>query len=186
MSKRTIVAASVAAVLSVVGGAAAEPAPTGALRVDAEIDPTAYVLSGNSLHLGLGYGRYRLDLGNFALAVPQWVHGDDGFDVSFAGYGAKLQAFVSGDQRGLFAGIDGGWSRVLVERQGSELAVRQHQLGLGAQVGYRIPIVDRLYVTAWIGVGYQFGAKDVMLSGATYDASPISVFPAIHVGYQFQ
>ena len=66
------------------------------------------------------------------------------------------------------------------------MAERQTQFGLGVHVGYRIAIVDRLYATPWIGVGYQFGASDVMLGGATFKANPIAVFPAIHLGYQFE
>src|SRR4051812_21013814 len=106
--------------------AGAEPSP---LHADVEIDPTAYVLSGNSIHVGIGTGRYRLDLGNFAMAMPQFVHGDDGFDVSFHGYGAKLQVFPFAEQRGWFVGVDGGVSRVLIQRQGSDLAVQQTQAG---------------------------------------------------------
>jgi hypothetical protein len=179
----SIAVATLAASLAA-GTTAAGASP---LHVDAEIDPTAYALSGNSIHVGIGYDQYRLDLGNFAMRVPQFVHGDDGFDVSFAGYGVKLQMFpFSEHQRGLFAGIDGEVTRVLVQRQGGAMAERQNQLGAGVHVGYRIAIVDRLYVTPWIGVGYQFGASDVTLGGATYKASPISVFPAIHLGYQFE
>ena len=185
MSKPVFAAVALCAASSLLttATAAADPTP---LHVDVEIDPTAYVLSGNSIHVGLGAGRFRLDLGNFALALPQWVHGDDGFDVSFDGYGAKLQVFPFAEQRGLFAGIDAGVSRVLFQRQGSDLAVRQTQFGAGVHVGYRIPIVDRFYATPWLGVGYQFGTSDVTLSGATSKAMPISVFPAIHLGYQFQ
>ena len=60
-----------------------------ALRADAEIDPTAYALAGNSLHVGIGYRHLRLDLGNFAMALPAFAHADDGFAVRFTGYGAK-------------------------------------------------------------------------------------------------
>jgi hypothetical protein len=173
--------ATLAATLLLVAPAAADP-----VHVDVETDPTAYVLSGSSVHVGIGKGRFRLDLGNFALAMPQFVHGDDGFDVSFHGFGAKLQVFPFEAQRGLFAGVDAGVARMLIERQGTDLAVRQDQLGVGIHVGYRIPLFDRFYATPWIGVGYQFHAKDMMLADATYEPQKISVFPAVHLGYRFQ
>ncbi|MEO7731678.1 MAG: hypothetical protein ABIY55_11945, partial [Kofleriaceae bacterium] len=128
----------------------------------------------------------RIDLGNFALALPQWVHGDDGFDVTFDGYGAKLQVFLRDDRRGLFAGVDGGLTRVLIQRQHTDLAVRQNQIAAGVHVGYRISLGDRFYITPWIGVGYQFGTSDVVLAGARFEAMPITVFPAIHLGYRFE
>lgn len=156
-------------------------------HADAEVDPTAYALSGNSIHVGVGAGRVRVDLGNFAMRIPNAIHGHDGFDVSFDGYGAKLQVFRWSDaQRGAFAGVDAGVLRVLAARQGTDLAARQTQLGVGIHVGYRFAITEHVYATPWLGVGYDFGARDVTLANATYKASTWSVFPAVHVGYQFR
>src|SRR5262245_36496062 len=58
------------------------PAPSRALdprfHADVEIDPTAYVLGGYSLHVGLGWRRVRVDLGAFAMTLPgAFVPGDD-------------------------------------------------------------------------------------------------------------
>jgi len=153
-------------------------------HADAEIDPTAYALSGNSLHVGLGYDRFRLDLGNFAIALPRFFTGNDGFDASFDGWGGKLQMFTSAEDRGFFVGIDGGLMRMLVQR--GTFAARENQPGLGVQIGYRFMITDHFYATPWIGVGYQFNADDITLDGATFKSTPISVYPAVHLGYQFR
>jgi len=153
---------------------------------DIEVDPTAYVLDGYSLHVGIGYEHLRLDLGNFAMELPQFVHGDDGFNVAFDGYGAKLQYWVRSDQTGLFAGIDAGVVRVHAHLQGSDLSADDTQIGAGVHAGYRLSLPAGFYATAWLGVGYAFSADNVMLGGKTYDASPFSVFPAIHLGYRFQ
>jgi hypothetical protein len=166
--------------------ATAAPATDASFHADAEIDPTAYALSGNSLHVGIGWRRVRVDLGNFAIRLPQFVHGDDGFDVSFAGFGAKLQLFPFAEQRGLFVGVDVGLGRVLVQRQGTDLAAQHHQFGAGVNVGYRIALPASFYVTPWIGIGYEFGADDVTLGGSTYEASALNIFPAIHLGYRFR
>jgi hypothetical protein len=157
-----------------------------ALHADAEVDPTAYALSGDSLHVGLGYRRFRLDLGAFALALPQWAHGDDGFDVSFEGFGAKLQYFPLAEQRGLFAGVDGGWVRLLAARQGTDLARRDDELQVGVHIGYRIALPDGFYATPWIGVSYAFSADEVALGGATYKPDRVTVFPAVHLGWRFR
>lgn len=45
------------------------------VRADAEIDPTAYALSGSSLHVGIAYRHLRVDLGTFGLVMPRAVHG---------------------------------------------------------------------------------------------------------------
>lgn len=165
----------------------AEPAaPQEAFHADFEIDPTAYVLSGFSLHVGLGWRKFRLDLGNYAMALPQFLHGSDDFDASFSGYGAKLQWFPFAEQRGLFVGVDAGVTRARFDRKDSDLSARQVTLGAGAQVGYRLPLAAGFYATGWIGVSYGFGSEDVTLGGATFESNPITVFPAIHLGYQFR
>jgi hypothetical protein len=157
-----------------------------AFHADIEIDPTAYVLDGNSLHVGIGWRSLRVDLGNFAIAMPQFVHGDDDFDVRFDGYGAKLQWFPFAEQRGLFVGVDAGVARVQIDRQDSDRGARQTQIGAGVHVGYRISLPAGFYATPWIGVGFQTGADDVTIDGATYEGSALSVFPAIHLGYQLR
>lgn len=150
-------------------------------HVDAEVDPTAYVLDGNSIHVGIGYDRWRFDLGNFALDVPSFAH-DAGFDVSFDGYGAKLQLFPW--EHGAFVGVDTSVTRVAIERDG--MIAHETELQVGVHAGYRIDIAHGFYATPWLGVGYLFGAHDVVLAGATFHANPISVFPAVHLGYRFQ
>ncbi len=92
------------------------------LRADVEIDPTAFVLDGFSLHSGLGTGHWRVDLGVFGMTVPEAVHGQDGFDLSFDGYGATLQCFLFKPQTGGFVGVDGGVIRARVALKGTELA----------------------------------------------------------------
>jgi hypothetical protein len=155
-------------------------------HADVEIDPTAYALDGNSVHVGIGTGRFRVDLGNFAEHLPQFFHGHDGFDVSFDGFGMKLQAFLSDDQSGWFAGVDGGELRVLAQRRGTDLADRQRQLSVGVHAGYRFTLPDGFYVTPWLGVGYDFGARDATLAGSTFHSDAISVFPAVHLGFRFR
>ena len=156
------------------------------LHGDVEIDPTAYVLDGDSVHVGVGTGRLRVDLGSFAEHLPQVFHGNDGFDVSFSGFGMKLQVFLSDDQRGWFAGVDGGVLRVLARRQGSDAAAVQHEVGVGVHAGYRFDLPHGFYVTPWIGLSHDFGAHDITLEGATYKPSAVSVFPAVHVGFRFR
>lgn len=156
-----------------------------ALHADVEIDPTAYALDGNSLHVGLARGALRLDLGNFGLALPSALV-DDGFAARFDGFGAKLQWFPRTPQRGLFVGADAAVGRVQIERRSTHVVAHDRQVGLGVHVGYRVDLPARLYVTPWIGVSYQAGASDVTLDGATYHARAISVFPAVHVGYRLR
>jgi hypothetical protein len=161
------------------------PAPS-SLHFDGEIDPTAYALEGYSLHLGVGYRRLRVDLGAFAIAIPEFVHGNDGFDASFDGFGAKAQYFVFEEQRGAFVGVDAGLSRMLVTRDGTDLAARQTQVSVGVNAGYRIALPAGFYATPWLGVSYGFGAHDVTLGGATFKSSRVTIFPAIHFGYSFR
>jgi len=181
----TVAAVAFIVATAVAAPAAADPVESG-LRIDVEVDPTAYALSGNSLHVGLGYRHWRVDLGNFAMALPEWVHGTEGVDVAFDGYGAKLQLFPFAEQTGFFAGVDAAWTRQNARSSETGASERWSQLGVGVNLGYRITVVDRVYVTPWIGVGYQLGARDAVIEGQSYAPSPVTVFPAVHVGYQLR
>lgn len=182
LTTAVLAAVTVLATARVAAAEVAAAAP-GRLRADVELDPTAYALAGHSLHVGLGAGHWRVDLGNFAMALPAFAHDDDGFDVAFTGYGAKLQYFVGPTQRGWFAGVDAGLLEVEARRHGTDLAARQRQVAVGVNLGYRIGLPHDLYATPWLGVGYQLGADPITLGGGTYEPTALTVFPAIHLGY---
>lgn len=155
-------------------------------HLDVETDPTAFALAGNSLHVGLGRGNWRVDLGNFGLKLPSFAVGNDNFNVRFDGFGSKLQYFVRPSQRGWFVGLEGAVTRVAITHQASDVTSLRTQVGVGVQAGFRIMLTDHLYATPWLGVGYQLGARDAVIDGARYANPTISVFPAVHVGYQWQ
>ena len=162
------------------------PAPDARFHADVEIDPTAYVLGGYSLHVGLGWRRVRADLGAFAMALPGAFLPSDDFDVSFNGFGAKLQFFPFAEQHGGFVGADAALTWQLAQRADTELAARDRQVVLGVNAGWRFALGDRFYVTPWIGLGRVFGAREVTLGGSRHEPMRTVVFPAIHVGYRVQ
>lgn len=197
-SPRALVATAALALATTLGAAAAQAqdraptavaapaAPPSRVHLDVEIDPTAYILRGYSLHVGIGWRRLRVDLGAYAMAMPEFMHGNPDFDVSFHGFGVKAQFFPLAEQRGLFVGVDTGLAMPLVQRRDTDLARRGLQVSVGAHIGWRFPIIAGLYVTPWVGVSYSFNAEDVTLANRTYTNNPITVFPAVHIGYRFQ
>lgn len=186
MTHRTDPSARFAA-LATLGALLFAAAPAAAAPVgDVEIDPTAYALRGHSVHAGLGWEHLRVDLGAFAMEVPRFAGGTEGFTTSFSGFGAKAQWFLREGLAGPFLGVSAGVSSALVQRDGTELAARRRLVGLGAHVGWRLDLGDAFYVTPWIGVDRNLGSRDVVLDGRTAKGLPWSVFPAVHVGYRFR
>ncbi len=159
-------------------------APT--LRADVEVDPTAYVFGGYSLHAGFVKERWRVDLGAFAMDVPGFYQSNAAFKQSFDGYDVKVQRFLLEDQAGPFLGVDAGVNRMRLRRTGTELSAMRTQLGAGVNGGYRFALTDRLYATAWLGVSYDFNARDVTLGGETFSVSRWTFFPAVHLGWRFE
>lgn len=153
---------------------------------DFEIDPTAYVASGHSLHVGLGYDRLRVDLGAYAMRIPAFIHGDDDFDLTMNGYGIKVQYYLFHEQRGGYIGVDGGVTHILTQLRGTDMARRQRLFGVGVDAGWRFALPAGFYVTPWLGVSYNVGVKDVMLAGKTQHNDPVVIFPAVHLGYRFR
>ena len=72
------------------------------------------------------------------------------------------------EQKGPFVGVDGGYSRMLIDRRGSNESIVQNQASAGENAGWRIALPAGLYATPWIGVSYAFGAKDVTLGGSRF------------------
>lgn len=162
------------------------PAPASSFHADAEVDPTAYVLDGYSVHVGIGHRRLRVDLGAYAMKLPKAVHGHDDLELSFDGYGVKVQYFLFAEQRGGFVGVDGGVMRPTVAKPDMQLAERNTELGIGVNAGWRFAITDAFYATTWLGVSYNVNPHTVMLGTSKYEGSHITVFPAVHLGYRFR
>ena len=119
------------------------------------------------------------------MAVPQFFHGNSDYDVSFDGYGAKLQYFLFAEQSGGFVGVDGGLNKLYLERKGTELAARQNQYGIGIDAGWRFLITSGLYATIWAGISHVFNTSDITLADRTYEAKPWSPFAALARGLPF-
>ncbi len=154
--------------------------------VDVEIDPLAYAAAGYSLHVGLTWDRYRLDLGAFAADLPEVIHGNDGFDVSFDGFGTKLDRFWRANHTGPFAGIEAAVVDVAVVHRPTATVDADRRVQAGVRAGWRFALPADFYVTPWIGVGYAFGAGDRTIADRTFTESPIVVFPTVHVGRVFR
>jgi hypothetical protein len=155
------------------------------MRFDVEVDPIAYALDGYSLHVGVGSGRYRFDVGNFALGMPQWLHGQDGFDARFGGFGVKLDAYLNPAQTGGFVGLESAYTLISVVDRRSGQQGTGRGVSAGVRVGWRFELASGFYATPWVGVGYRFG-EEVAAGGRAFEMSPWTVFPTVHIGYRIK
>jgi hypothetical protein len=169
--------------------AAAQPAVHGtreSFHLDLEVDPTAYVFGGYSGHVGLGWKQLRLDLGVYAMDLPELLHGNEGWDASFDGAGAKLQWFPFAEQRGAFVDVAGGATRQRVTLRETGASRRDTVFGVGMDAGWRFLLPNRFYATLWGGIAYGLNSEDVMLDGKTFTKSHFVPFAAVHLGYRFR
>lgn len=170
-------------VLAVLGLVYGE-ARTASAQVEVEADPIAYALNGFSLHVASMVGSARVSVGTFGIDVPEWLHGNDGWDASFRGVGVKLD-YLGSRVDGYFVGIDGGYMRMSYGLDGGP-AVKRDEIGVGVRGGYRMDIgKSGLYVSPWVGLGYTFRGRDVVIGEERFDHKPITVFPTIHIGWRF-
>lgn len=160
--------------------ASAEPST----RIDVEIDPAAYVMSGYSVHVGAGRDRARLELGLYAMELPAWFHGQDGWDVSFRGGGFKVQYFLLQDQRGVFVDVGAGVSRRALVRHETGTRDDVTVKSVSASAGYRVELRYGFYAAPWVGVSYDVDRTEATLDGETFEMSRVSPFAAVHVGYR--
>ncbi len=159
-----------------------EPAP---IRFDAEVDPIAYVARGYSLHVGINWERLRLDLGAFGAQVPEFMHGQTGFEDRMDGYGAKLDVFLLDPSSGPFVGIEGGWLEQHLVDTATQLSADTDAWSLGGRVGWLFNLPGDFFLRPWVGVGHRFGELQVNVGERTFEQSSLLVFPTFHFGYRF-
>lgn len=155
------------------------------LRADIEADPVAYALDGHSVHAGIRYHRWRLDLGAFAIEVPETFHGNDGLELYSNGYGVKLDVHPLGRLPGLFVGAAVNVVQQHVSDPQSAMSVRETQLSIGGRVGYQFDLPGDFYVAPWVGVDTWLGDLDLQVGTRTFEGKRVTVFPTVHLGRTF-
>ena len=161
--------------------AAAQDGPAWTL----ETDPLAFALKGYSLHVARESGSYRLSAGVFAADVPEWVHGNEGFESSVRGVGLKLHYYLSPSRSGAFVGTELSSVRTRIERTDLSQAVSRDSLNVGVEAGYRHELGRGFYVTPWVAVSYDLDAADVPVGDRVFKWRAAGGFAAIHLGYRF-
>jgi hypothetical protein len=182
----TLMIGAFCAALAARAQAAEELAPasnTDGWSADVELDPLAYAAGGHSVHVGLGRGRVRVDLGAFAADIPEWLQQVDGFDVRSDGFGMKLDVFLQEDWSGPFAGVEAGLLGTTLRSPAGDHDFDRSLL-VGGRAGWRIPLGAGFYATPWLGVDYAIGAGDRNVGAYRYEQSPWVLFPTLHVGYR--
>jgi hypothetical protein len=154
---------------------------------EVEADPTAYALSGYSVHVAdaIFDGKSRLQLGAFGAETPEWIHGNSGWTEKSHGVTFKFDYFLLHPLSGLFVGADSNYSRVRYELDQTHERDYRNIAALGPRMGYRFNLGEHFYISPWVSVDYQFNAKDVTISGKTFHEKKYSVFPAVHFGWRF-
>lgn len=161
---------------------AAPEAPLKA-TLDVELDPIAYALAGHSVHSGVRFGAWRVDLGAFGLDVPEALHGQAGFEQSFSGFGIKLDYRPFTGLRGLFFGLQLNLVREAVRHVESNITATQRVLMGGPRVGYQIDLGAGFYLTPWVGLEVALTERAQTIAGAPFEPGRIVPFPTVHLGY---
>lgn len=153
-------------------------------NVGLEIDPIAYGLNGYSAHLLYNSDfMVNVDLGTFAMQVPEFAEQNKGFQSKFNGYGIKLN-YQGKSASGMFAGINYGTSRFDIEQTSTSVTQAVDVQTLGVQFGYRFGN-DGFYIKPWIGFDKLLNRPRLDFSGTEYRFPEINIFPTVHLGYSF-
>ena len=154
-------------------------------QVEVEADPIAYVLNGYSGHLAYVFDPARVSVGVFGVDVPQFFHGNEGWDLRSRGATVKVDYLIS-KLKGLFVGIDTGYQRSEYTLESAEETEDQDLFGAGVRTGYRYFFRDTgFYVVPWVSVSYQFNAEDIVINGERFEQGQVQVFPTLHLGWRF-
>lgn len=152
---------------------------------DVEVDPSAYLLHGYSVHLGVNSGQLRWDLGAYSADMPHWVYGNGAFDASGRGVAVKAQYYFSPHRTHWFVGGGVGSEHESIENRNAGARATRTLIGVGLEAGYKLELGARFYVRPWVGVDYRRQANDIVLGNETYRDARWMPFAAVHLGYNF-
>jgi hypothetical protein len=119
------------------------------------------------------------------------VHGADGLDVTFHGYGLKAQYFPFAEgfpyagRSGFFLGLDGGVVKRLVRDPDAGESSYRNLYGGGAEAGWRFQSRRGFYITPWLGVAGAANGEPVTVGGRDFGKRDYAIFPAVHIGMLF-
>ena len=155
-------------------------------QVYVEADPFAYALSGHSLHLGLQGAGLRLQVGTFGAELPDGMKDNEAFLVKQSGYGLKLDYYGHKPEGG-FVGIEYGETTADYRLKSTDESIERDVNLLGIRFGYKWKMSDSFYAMPWVGVDKNITQQDLEfeLGGETYTEQEWTVFPTVHLGYDF-
>ena len=182
----TIVAVTRMATISAFTGLLIMLTPSPAYsQVEVEADPIAYVLNGYSGHLAYVFDPARVSIGVFGVDVPQFFHGNEGWELRSRGVTVKVDYLIP-TLNGLFIGLDMGYQRSEFTLESAEGIEKRDLFGAGIRTGYRYFFGNTgFYVVPWISVSYQFNAEDIVINSETFEQGQVQVFPTLHLGWHF-
>lgn len=154
-----------------------------ASALDIEIDPTAYLFGGHSVHFGFGGDNFRFDIGTFGMELPDSFNNDENYDLEFDGFGVKLD-YLFGRYDGWFVGVEANSSDVTYTRKSTNETATRTQVSLGPRFGYRIMYTENITITPWLGINLNLEYDDVILDGERYERESVTFFPAVHIGWK--
>lgn len=160
--------------------------PYAEAQTEVEMDPVAYALKGYSGHIGKVFGaRNRIQAGAFGLEIPKFYGGNQNFTLRGNGGTLKYDRFLKKGTKGLFAGVDGSFTRTRYTLDATGETTYRNGISIGPRVGYRFELGKHLYLTPWFSCGYVFNpGPAVVVGGKTFDRSSFGFFPTVHIGWK--
>ncbi|MNL06243.1 hypothetical protein D3C87_1268750 [compost metagenome] len=159
-------------------------------RLEVEVDPLAYVLSGYSVHVGLTYGKFRSSVGTYGIKQPSFQLDNDAFTVYSSGFDLKTD-YLFGKTKGFHAGIQLSYGKDKIGLKGSADKENLWGLSIGARGGYRFMFgkaenkYKGFYINPWAALICPTNAKTINKGGEEYKQPAVFIFPAVHVGWRF-
>lgn len=182
---------SLVLVIGSVRAARAEDAPpTHDVRVSVDFDLALWASKGHSFFLGVApEDHWKVMLGSVSGDLPDFTQPDGWHQRSLRGTAMVAQYAFRADGSGPFVGASAIWMQWRYARTDNlDVEVERDQLIVAGIAGYTwFPASSGFYVQPFLGIGKGlFDHGQIMLEGETYkDKLPITILPALFVGYQW-
>lgn len=168
------------------GSAQRSPKP----NLEIETDPLAYLFRGYSAHASVTYGNLRYSVGVYGIEPPDFLKGNDAFDVFASGFDFKTD-YLFGSAKGFHAGIQATYGMDRIGLMDTTYREDLWGISIGIRGGYRFMFGKAenqyrgFYITPWAALMYHPSPKTVHHGDADYKQAAWFPFPTFHVGWRF-
>jgi len=158
--------------------------------LEIETDPTSFFNGGYNFNLGYSIPHWAFRLTSVKAVVPEFSHGNEGFDQEMLGVAFNLDFFVKENNNGFFLGSVSVYSKDELTNPVKNKLTNE-QLSFGLRTGFRIMPFKKqkenqngFYITPFISPVFVLSNDAIFIDNSSFKYKSFQIWGGVHVGWR--